>query len=112
MKKIFYSIMVIAALIEMAFLVSPRAQPTKPKTKTNSISLNDISKHNTASDCWMVIEGNVYDVTSYIALGDHPGGTTMINGCGKEATLLFTNKPHSQKATNMLPPYQIGIISN
>ena len=52
-----------------------------------SLTLNmaEVAKHNSASDCWMVISGKVYDVTSF--LNSHPGGSgTMLPYCGQEAT--------------------------
>ena len=37
---------------------------------------------------WTVIDGDVYDITNYIAM--HPGGKKKINlGVGKESTKMF-----------------------
>ena len=37
---------------------------------------------------WTIIDGNVYDITNYIAM--HPGGKKKINlGVGKESTQMF-----------------------
>jgi cytochrome b involved in lipid metabolism len=91
--------------------------PTTADSNTNkndSISTNEVAKHNTASDCWMIIEGSVYDVTSYIAR--HPGGDEIVDGCGIDATELFANKgddgrDHSANAKVMLRDYLIGQIS-
>ncbi|EMT66945.1 Nitrate reductase [NADH] 1 [Fusarium odoratissimum] len=38
----------------------------------------EIEKHNTQDDCWLVVDGKVYDATS--VLGWHPGGTAAILG--------------------------------
>jgi hypothetical protein len=35
------------------------------------IPLAEVGKHNSAHDCWLVIHGYVYDVTSFLA--SHPG---------------------------------------
>jgi len=77
--------------------------------KTNSFTLYEISKHNSEHSCYLVINNNVYDVSSYI--NRHPGGAkTIISHCGKEATGIFA-KTHSNKAWDLLKKYKIGTIS-
>merc|ERR1712146_167202 len=34
-------------------------------------SLEEVKKHNTEDDCWVVVDGDVLDVTNF--LSDHPG---------------------------------------
>jgi len=87
-------------------------------TLTSSFSLEEVSQHNNKDDCWMVIEGKVYNVTEFIAAGKHPPEIEL--GCGKDATKLFNQRtteegvkigsgtPHSQKARNLLQKYYIG----
>ncbi|MFA6088907.1 MAG: cytochrome b5-like heme/steroid binding domain-containing protein [Candidatus Woesearchaeota archaeon] len=79
---------------------------------TNGFSLTDVSFHNTANDCYMIIDGKVYDVISYVS--SHPGGKAILMGCGKDATQLFETRPsgsgtpHSSKARELLNQYYIG----
>lgn len=47
-----------------------------PPNTTRVISLADVAKHNTDTDCWIIVEGNVYDATPY--LSNHPGGKDII----------------------------------
>jgi cytochrome b involved in lipid metabolism len=80
----------------------------------SGFTLEEISLHDSPKDCWMAIEGKVYDITQYITDRQHPGGGTILNGCGKDATELFNkrpssdNTPHSEKARSLLPPFYIG----
>ena len=37
------------------------------------LNMSEINKHNKSTDCWMLISGNVYDITSFF--GSHPGGS-------------------------------------
>jgi hypothetical protein len=37
-----------------------------------TISLNDLRKHNTSTDCWIAIHSKVWDITDFIE--EHPGG--------------------------------------
>jgi L-lactate dehydrogenase (cytochrome) len=36
----------------------------------------EIAKHNTKKSLWIVLDGNVYDVTKFMP--EHPGGPTII----------------------------------
>jgi len=87
---------------------------TNPSPATNKYSLSEIETHNTKENCWLVIDGKVYDVTPYIADGMHPGKEAILEGCGKDATTLFNTRPmgsgtpHSNKARGYLDDFQVG----
>lgn len=51
------------------------------------ISFEEVSKHNRADDCWMVVSGKVYDVTKFVPR--HPGGNMIYVNAGKDSTHLF-----------------------
>jgi cytochrome b involved in lipid metabolism len=70
-----------------------------------------VATHNTASDCWTVVSGKVYDVTSWE--DQHPGGAARIIGmCGVDATTAFQNQHGSQTTPNTdLSGFQIGTLS-
>ncbi|MFZ5376640.1 MAG: cytochrome b5 domain-containing protein [Patescibacteria group bacterium] len=94
------------------------AQPTSvesnnPEQQSKTISLDEISQHASPEDCWFAVDGNVYDVTSYIAAAKHPGGEAILEGCGKDASGIFHTKPgtgndHSPKAQEYLQSFKIG----
>ena len=47
-----------------------------------------MGKHNNEEDLWIVIHGNVYDVSKYTQ--EHPGGPIVLGQkAGKNATLAF-----------------------
>jgi len=57
------------------------------KRKTDVIfSEEEVSQHCTKDDCWLIISGGVYDVTSYIPY--HPGG--------EKALLKFAGRDGSE----------------
>ncbi|WFD21012.1 L-lactate dehydrogenase (cytochrome) [Malassezia caprae] len=52
------------------------------------IRFEEVTKHTTADDCWVVIGNKVYNMTSF--LSDHPGGPQIIiKNAGKDVTKLF-----------------------
>jgi cytochrome b involved in lipid metabolism len=84
---------------------------------TPTFTLTQIAEHTTKDNCWMALEGKVYDVTPFVASGFHPGKAAILEGCGKDATELFntrpmgTGTPHSERARKMLPKYLIGDLA-
>ncbi|KAI5970158.1 CYB5 [Candida margitis] len=71
--------------------------------------LDEISKHTTHDDVWVVINGKVYNVSSYI--DEHPGGEEVIlDVAGTDATEAFEDIGHSDEAHEILERLQIGIL--
>ncbi len=72
-------------------------------------SFEEVSKHNQTKDCWLVIDGKVYDVTPF--MDDHPGGDeVLLSATGKDATNDFEDVGHSDAAKDMMQQYCIGEI--
>eukprot|EP00980_Cylindrotheca_fusiformis_P020112 scaffold7176_cov134-Cylindrotheca_fusiformis.AAC.9 len=67
----------------------PTPDPTpQPTPGVQFISSAQLQSHDTASDCWVAIHGNVYDLTVYA--GNHPGGARVItNLCGTDGTTMY-----------------------
>lgn len=76
-------------------LLNTATQSPKPTTVTKVYTLVDVSQHASENDCWVVIEDKIYNATAFIA--KHPGGKTILNGCGKDATKLFNERPTNNK---------------
>ncbi|KAL7470081.1 hypothetical protein ACHAXS_012565 [Conticribra weissflogii] len=86
-----------------------------PQTPEKEYTMEEVSKHNKADDCWLVI-GNentggpkVYDITSY--LDDHPGGAeVMLDVSGQDADEFFEDIGHSNDAREELKKHCIGVL--
>ncbi len=89
---------------------------TNNPTPQVSLTLAEVSTHNTLQNCWIVVSGSVYDVTRYIV--SHPGGvSTITNTCGTDATTAFQTRGgkgsnHSQGAYGLLSQYAIGTLGS
>lgn len=94
----------------------PNTQPPTGEKTTNFYTLADVAAHASApDDCWLVIDGKVYDVSGF---GEkHGGGEAIYQGCGQDATTLFETRPmgsktpHSDKARSFLPNFLIGELT-
>jgi cytochrome b involved in lipid metabolism len=94
---------------------SSTATPASVTSTTSSsvprFTAAEIATHSTTSSCWLVVDGRVYDVTTY--LRSHPGGSrTITPWCGKESTVAFATEDgrgeHSTDAYAQLDRYVIG----
>jgi len=68
-----------------------------------TFSLHDVSSHTEKGDCWAVINGDVYDLTSWVSR--HPGGAqAILNLCGRDGSVDF-NKHHGR-----FRPAQVALV--
>ncbi|KAG0005025.1 fatty acid alpha-hydroxylase [Entomortierella chlamydospora] len=75
-------------------------------------TLAQVQDHNNADSCWVILNNNVYDVTSFIT--DHPGGEELIlDYAGKDISLIMKDELshlHSEGAYEMLDEFLVGTI--
>jgi Tfp pilus tip-associated adhesin PilY1 len=86
--------------------------------ETVSFTTEEVAAHSTEDDCWTIIGGSVYDITTYIPR--HPGGDEILRACGADGTVLFQTRtteegetvgsgtPHSNSAFSQLGPLFVG----
>lgn len=56
---------------------------------TSLVSIEEISKHRSPSDCWLVIDDQVWDITEFAP--NHPGGPGIIHRyAGRDATKAYS----------------------
>lgn len=80
-------------------------------TDTASYSKNDVAKHGSADDCWTIISGSVYNLTSFIP--SHPGGEQIVQACGIDATSMFdAQHGYSRQAQSELSRLKIGALAS
>ncbi|MDO8592676.1 MAG: cytochrome b5 domain-containing protein [bacterium] len=68
----------------------------------------EVAAHGSSTDCWTIVSGKVYNLTSYIPF--HPGGPGAIIGlCGHDGTAAFSGiHSGSGSANSMLASLYVG----
>lgn len=73
-------------------------------------TVEEVAGHKTDKDCWVILEGNVYDVTDF--LDDHPGGKKAIMlYAGKDATKEFAMLHKPEILTKYAAEYKLGPVA-
>ncbi len=95
-------------------IIASMMLPSMAQESDTVYRLEQVAEHNQADDCWMVIEGQVYDLTDYLPM--HPAPPAVITSwCGREATEGMRTKgygrDHSEAAWGLLEPYRIGQLA-
>lgn len=94
-----------------AFLLkTPEPVSTSSPTPTpQGYTMAQVAVHNSAAGCWSVVNGKVYDLTSWI--NQHPGGRSAILAmCGHDGSAAFNgqhggqSRPANELASFYLAP--------
>lgn len=82
--------------------------PTPPINTVKSFTASDVASHNNQASCWTIVNGNVYDITSYAT--SHPGGErAVLSLCGINGSSAFNNQHGgASKPENVLQSFLIG----
>lgn len=81
---------------------TPKAMP--------SFTLEEASAHATTTDCWIIAQQNVYDVTPLIKKDSK--NKSLIEGCGKESTALLESLTiKNEELKKSIPDYEIGSLA-
>lgn len=118
MKRLYLSATAFFWLIVAAFWAGsfwlPKSEGGEAVAADKVIRSIELAKHAQQKDCWMAINRNVYDLSTY--LPQHPSPPDVIvPWCGKEATQAYVTKtkgrPHSPYADDLLAKYRIGVLA-
>ncbi|XP_052812522.1 acyl-CoA 6-desaturase-like [Mya arenaria] len=80
------------------------------KQERQVLPWSEISKHNSKEDRWLVIGGEVYDITNWSKI--HPGGPRLIGHyAGQDATEAFGAFHKREEVRKYLKPLHIGSVA-
>lgn len=92
--------------------VAPGAGPSSGSA-TVTLTAAEVAKHDRATDCWSIVSGSVYNLTSLIS--SHSGGAeAILRNCGRDGTQAFLTKDrqppreHSPQAQAMMAQMLVG----
>ncbi|CAM9286164.1 unnamed protein product [Ectocarpus sp. 12 AP-2014] len=68
----------------------------------------EVARHSSDDDAWIIVDGKVYDVTSY--LHQHPGGDAILRNAGGDSTEGMHGPQHPPSAMEILQTLYIGLL--
>lgn len=84
-------------------------QPRKEHANPPEFTADAVALHNQPTDCWMIIDQNVYDVTSWVP--KHPGGAMIYVHAGHDCTQMFESY-HPLYVRKMLARFLVGRLAS
>lgn len=101
-------------IVEPTLSMSPSpsvSSSSSPVPTASGITMAVVVQHGTATSCYTVVRGSVYDLTSWIA--KHPGGKdAILSICGKDGTALFVDQHGgSKRQESQLGTFKIGVLA-
>lgn len=73
-------------------------------------SIEEVAKHNTEQDAWVIINGKVYDLSNFAQ--KHPGGAQVIlEHLGTDVSEIFNGvSKHTPQIKEHLKEHCVGVI--
>lgn len=94
---------------------SPGIESRRNDQPSNSLPLRaflreEVALHNTPNDCWIILNGKVYDLTIFAR--SHPGGSAVIRAAaGTDASRTFTMSHSLDDPQTRLSQYCLGHVA-
>ena len=93
----------------------PQLITSPPISNEPVYTSEEVMKHHSSDDLWMIVDGGVYDLTNFAQgeRGGHPGGAEiLVTYAGADGTAEFDFINHSKFAHRLLSRYRIGKLSS
>lgn len=71
-------------------------------------TMDEIAKHNTSADCWMVLGDKVLNLSNFSII--HPGKGFYLRYCGRNGTVAYGEMYHSEEADAWAEEFAIGTV--
>ncbi|MCO5589662.1 hypothetical protein L7F22_043630 [Adiantum nelumboides] len=71
-------------------------------SESKKITMDEVNKHKSQGDLWLIVHGKVYDVSKF--MDEHPGGDeVLLSEAGRDGSDAFEDVGHSDDARALLP---------
>lgn len=70
----------------------------------------EVALHSRRDDCWLILDGGVYDVSSYVE--QHFGGDAILRNAGRDSSVGFHGDQHQPKTFHIVKKYRIGKLAS
>jgi len=91
----------LAVILLFLFILSIGLSGCIHEPTISTYTMQDVSLHNKVSDCWVVMNGNVYDFTQRLVNPvNNQFDTNLSNFCGKEMSMFDQNVPFQNRDFN------------
>uniref|UniRef100_A0A7S0RZB0 Cytochrome b5 heme-binding domain-containing protein n=1 Tax=Pyramimonas obovata TaxID=1411642 RepID=A0A7S0RZB0_9CHLO len=97
-----------AEAAEKERILQARQSMKAKKGEKTEFTWEEVEEHKHKYDCWIVIKGNVYDVTEFAPT--HPGGRAIYSLGGRDASDTFTAF-HEPRTWSRLKEFKIGTVT-
>lgn len=89
--------------------------PMSTFSKDKFISHEELAKHQSRDSCWLLIDGSIYDISSYMNEHAEKYQYDLTKWCGKDASQAWKDKDgrdkkHSRKSHILLESFKIGTL--
>mmetsp|Transcript_50559 Transcript_50559/g.161742 ORF Transcript_50559/g.161742 Transcript_50559/m.161742 type:complete len:128 (-) Transcript_50559:533-916(-) len=76
------------------------------RPRNGKFTREEVAKHGSRDDLWVIIHDKVYDITDYV--DEHPGGDAILSNAGGDSTEKFFGPQHPQRVFDMIDDFEIG----
>ena len=86
---------------------SPSQEDSEQKAETASVSIAEVQANDSRENCWLILEGDVYDFTPVVQ--QHPFGNQLSQAiCGQDATEIILENADVDQLREQIGPLYLG----
>ena len=97
-----------ALLVTLRSFQHLAAPGAKPLPEFKAFTAAEVAEHNSLQDLWVIIDGDVYDLTEYV--DQHPGKDAIGNNAGGDASEGFHGEQHPAHVVDTVRRFKIGSL--